>query len=149
MSEHRLKLTRDDFEEWLFSLPDKQQEFKILFFDKTGIKLDNSTSALDDIEAWILDSFDTKEELLKEGHKYLLDLIVSYIGGIFRENLNAKWDIDLENKENAYYRLPIIMDDSMSVPVSPHTLVTASIGRKKGNFISTVFKNTVKNLKDR
>ena len=31
MSEHRLKLTRDDFEEWLFSLPDKQQEFKAYF----------------------------------------------------------------------------------------------------------------------
>lgn len=76
----------------------------------------------------------------------MLDLIVSYVGGIFRENLNAKWDIDLENEKNAYYRLPIITNDQMSVPVSPHTLITASIGRKKGNFISTVLKNTIKNL---
>ncbi|ARS42231.1 hypothetical protein CA265_22250 [Sphingobacteriaceae bacterium GW460-11-11-14-LB5] len=146
MSEQRLKLTRDDFEEWLFSLPDKQQEFKTLFFDKTGVKLDYSIEALDDIEAWLLNSFEKKEDLLKEDNKHLLDLIVSYVGGIFRENLNAKWDIDLENEKNAYYRLPIITNDQMSVPVSPHTLITASIGRKKGNFISTVLKNTIKNL---
>lgn len=143
----QLKLTRDDFEEWLFSLPDKQQEFRTLFLDKTGIKLDYSISALDDIEAWLLTSFEKKEDLLKEDNKHLLDLIVGYVGGIFRENLNAKWDIDLENEKNAYFRLPIIMNEQMSVPVAPHTLVTASIGRKKGNFISTVFKNTNNNLK--
>ncbi|UHO40356.1 hypothetical protein H5J24_10460 [Chryseobacterium capnotolerans] len=137
-------ITIEDFEEWIFALSDKEEEFKEIFKNENNIDLDYSIDSLDYVEKWLLEKFKTKENLLAEENKEIFDLIVSYIGGVFRRNLEGKWEIDLKNEKNAYYRLPVIVNEQVPSPVSPHTLITASFSRNKGNFISTVLKNTIK-----
>lgn len=140
-------ISRDDFEEWLFALSDKEEEFRNIFNKETNIDLDYSVDSLDDVEKWLLETFKTKENLLSEENKKILDLIVSYVGGVFRRKLEGKWEIDLENEKNAYFKLPVIVSESTPAPISPHTLITASFSRNKGNFISTVLNNAIKNSK--
>lgn len=73
----------------------------------------------------------------------MLDYLTVYVGETIRENLGGKWVIDLENKENVFYSMPVVinLDRKRAIHLCPLTLSTASIDRQKGNFISTVVKN--------
>ncbi|WP_262151756.1 hypothetical protein [Chryseobacterium foetidum] len=138
-------ITKDDFEEWVFALSDKEEEFVNIFREEMNVDLDYSVDSLDYVEEWLLEKFKTKENLLSDENKDIFDLVVCYIGGVFRRNLEGHWEIGLNNEKNAYYRLPIVISENVPAPISPHTLITASFSRNKGNFISTVLKNTLKN----
>ena len=141
----RKLLNRDGFEEWLFFMSDKLDEFTNKLNDNNSGEMDFTLSSLDVLEKMILLQYPSKEVLLQEENKDILDLYARYVGETFRKNLKVtKWDIDLSNEKNAYYRLPVITGKELSVPIAPHTLLTASIGRNKGNFISTVLSNNIK-----
>ena len=59
--------------------------------------------------------------------------------------LVAKWFIDLKNKKNAYYSMPVLTDESYigETYVAPMTFATACISRNKGNYISTILLNVM------
>ena len=57
----------------------------------------------------------------------MLDYLTVYIGETFRKHLGGKWFIDLENKKNAYYSIPVLGDSSYrgEVYIAPMTFATA------------------------
>ena len=79
--------------------------------------------------------------------RQMLDYLTVYIGETFRKHLGGKWFIDLKNKKNAYYSMPVLTDPSYRGVVykSPMTFATACISRKDGQYISRILKN---NLED-
>ena len=106
-----------------------------------NLTLDYSIKSLDELEGWLLSNFKHHNDLIAQ--KKLLDYITIYIGETVRKHIGGKWYIDLKNKKNAYYSMPVLTDPSYvgEVYVAPMTYATACISRKKGNYISTILLN--------
>ena len=45
----------------------------------------------------------------------MLDYLTIYIGETFRKHIGGKWFIDLKNKKNAYYSMPVLTDETYIV----------------------------------
>ena len=133
--------TQDDFEDWIILIDFKMDFFTGEFVKEQNLKLDYSIESLDELEGWILANYKEVNDLIAD--RKMLDYLTVYVGETIRKNLGGKWVIDLENKENVFYSMPVVInpDRKRAIHLCPLTLSTASIDRQKGNFISTVVKN--------
>lgn len=111
------------------------------FARENNLNLDYSIHSLDEIEKWIVTTYPTINQL-KADHK-MLDLLTIYIGETFRKHLGGKWHMNTEDQENVYYMMPTLTSPEYSGEVykSPRTFATASIPRKKGNYMSSILRN--------
>ena len=116
------------------------------FAKEHNLTLNYSIKSLDDLEKWILSNFRHHNDLIAK--KELLDYLTIYIGQTFKKYIGGKWFIDLENKKNAYYSMPVLTDETyIGVTfVAPMAFATACISRNKGNYISTILLNKMKNM---
>ncbi|UFH31461.1 hypothetical protein LNP04_16020 [Chryseobacterium sp. C-71] len=116
------------------------------FASENNLLLDYSLKSLDDLENWIITNY-PNINALKEDQK-ILDLLTIYIGETFRKHLGGKWFIDLEDKDNAYYHMPVLTSPYYKGEIykAPRTFATACIPRKKGNYISTILKNNMEDM---
>ena len=138
--------TQENFQDWIFFISDKMEYFTGEFAKENGLVLDYSIKSLDELEGWILSNFKHHDELIAQ--KKLLDHITIYIGQTFRKHIGGKWYIDLENKKNVFYSMPVLTDNTYRglLYVSPLTYATASISRNKGNYISTIILNRMNSM---
>ena len=103
---------------------------------------------MNDVERWILDNYSEIKDLIAD--KVTLDRLTIYIGETFRKYIGGKWFMDLKNKKNAYYSVPVLTDPSYrgEVYLTPMFFATASINRNKGNYISGILmKHIADNIK--
>lgn len=135
--------TQEDFQEWIFQIEFKMDYFTKDFAQEQNLILDYSMQSLDDLEAWILAHYDNHHVLIED--RKVLDYLTVYIGETFRKHLGGKWFIDLKNKKNAYYSMPVLVDPSYRGEVykAPMTFATAYISRKDGQYISRILKNNL------
>lgn len=135
--------TQENFQEWLILIDFKMDFFTEEFAKEQNLTLDYSLESLDKLEGWILANYDDIKKLIDD--EKMLDYLTVYIGETFRKHLGGKWYIDLKNKKNAYYSMPVLTDPSYrgEVYIAPMTYATACINRKKGNYISTILKNNM------
>jgi len=133
--------TEENFQDWIFFISDKMEYFTGEFARENNLTLDYSIKSLEELEGWLLSNFKHHNDLIAQ--KKLLDYITIYIGETVRKYIGGKWYIDLKNKKNAYYSMPVLTDPSYvgEVYVAPMTYATACISRKKGNYISTILLN--------
>ena len=133
--------TEENFQDWIFFISDKMEYFTGEFARENNLTLDYSIKSLEELEGWLLSNFKHHNDLIAQ--KKLLDYITIYIGETVRKYIGGKWYIDLKNKKNAYYSMPVLTDTSYvgEVYVAPMTYATACISRKKGNYISTILLN--------
>lgn len=138
--------TQENFQDWIFFISDKMEYFTGEFAQENSLTLDYSIKSLDKIEGWILANFKHHNDLIAE--KKLLDYITIYIGETFRKHIGGKWYIDLENKKNAYYSMPVLTDPAYIGEryVASMTYATACISRQKGNYISTILLNKMDSM---
>ena len=117
--------TQENFQEWIFFISDKMEYFTDEFAKEHNLTLNYSIKSLDDLEKWILS-----------------------IGETFRKHIGGKWFIDLKNKKNAYYSMPVLTDETYigETFVAPMTFATACISRNKGNYISTILLNCMEDM---
>lgn len=141
-----MSYSKENFQDWIFYIDDKMEAFIDGFSKKNNLTLDYSLNSLNELEVWIINNFKDRFEL-KENEE-LLDLLTIYIGETFRKHIGGKWFIDLENKENAYYHMPVLTSDEYKGEkyIAPLTFATASISRKKGNYISTILRNAMEDM---
>ncbi|WP_437192851.1 hypothetical protein [Planctomicrobium sp. SH527] len=132
--------TRDHFEFWLFEMDDCLAEFICSLPTDISAKLDYSADSLSILETWLLSQYENVHEILKDPEKLTLDMAARYVGETFRKKLGGIWNIDLKNKKNVYYRMPVI-ERSGSWIECPITLVTASTDRRSGNFMAGVLNS--------
>lgn len=136
-----MSYTQDNFQEWIFLIGEKMDLFTGDFARENNLNLDYSIHSLDEIEKWIITTYPTINQL-KADHK-MLDLLTIYIGETFRKHLGGKWHMNTEDQENVYYMMPTLTSPEYSGEVykSPRTFATASIPRKKGNYMSSILRN--------
>ena len=141
-----MRYTQENIQEWIFFISDKMEYFTGTFAKEHGLVLDYSKKSLDDLEKWILSNFKHYNELIAK--KELLDYLTIYIGETFRKHIGGKWFIDLKNKKNAYYSMPVLTNETYRgvTYVSPMTFATACISRNKGNYISTILLNCMEDM---
>ena len=113
------------------------------FAKEQKLKLDYSIESLDEIEGWILANYKEIKDLIADSK--MLDYLTIYIGETFRKYIGGKWFIDLKNKKNAYYGMPVLTDPSYKYEryAATMTFATTCIARKKGNYISTILRNSL------
>ncbi|WP_137655366.1 hypothetical protein [Bifidobacterium moukalabense] len=139
-----MKYTSDDFQDWLIPIDFKMEYFTNEFAEEQKLTLDYSRRSLDELENWILTNFDDHKKPIADSE--LSDYMTIYAGETFRRYIGGKWFIDLKNKRNAYYSMPVLTDPSYRGEAykAPMTFVTACISRKKGNYISGILNNCIK-----
>jgi hypothetical protein len=136
------------FQEWIFEITFKMDYFTTVFANKNNLTLDYSIKSLDDLEVWIFNNYNNYKMLLDKEEGGLIDYLLIYIGETFRKHIGGKWHIDLENKKNAYYSMPVLVSDKFKGEkyIAPMTFATACISRKRGNYISTILKNRMEDM---
>ena len=102
--------TQDDFEDWIILIDYKMDYFTGEFAKEQNLNLDYSIESLDEIEGWILANYKEIKDLIADSK--MLDYLTIYIGETFRKYIGGKWYIDLKNKKNAYYGMPVLTDPS-------------------------------------
>ena len=141
-----MSYTKENFQDWIFYIGDKMDYFTETFAKENNLKLDYSINSLDILENWIINNYNSINDL-RETYE-ILDLLTIYIGETFRKHIGGKWFMDMENKDNAYYMMPVLTSSEYKGEIfkAPRTFATACISRKKGNYISTILKNNMQKM---
>lgn len=131
-------LTRDDFENWLILMDRNLEEFLMAVPSEMRSELDFSPMSLDKVEAWLIEQYPTKEALLEESQLHIFDCVMCYVGETFRKNLRGIWNVNLDNPNFRYGRLPIIEGfDKRGSILCPPLLILAAIEMRVGSYLST------------
>lgn len=134
---------KENFEIWLFEMDDHLENIAQTMGIDQDLKLDFSPQSLSRLENWILMNF-TFEQMKHESTKNKLDVLARYVGETFRKELDGKWTIKLEDPSFVFYGMPIVVEkDSLAEITSPHSLITASLDRKIGNFMELILNNHI------
>ncbi len=126
-----------EFQTWLAKDLEVRVELEAMIGDVLGI----DELSLDALEAFLLARYGAPGDVYQLTERGVLDAAGRHIGLVMLFKVDgAKWGIDLENENNAYYRLPIIKlpDGAEECPL---TLATASIDRRTGTYLRTVVEN--------
>jgi hypothetical protein len=134
--------TRDDFEYWLCEMDNQLNLLLNNLPPNLSAQLDYSVGSLLILEEWLLANFAMLNDLLAESRKGQLDQISRYVGETFRKNVGGIWNINLKDKKDAYYRIPVV-EKKGKWTECPVSLVTASADRRRGNYIASVLNSYV------
>lgn len=138
---------REAFQYWLADMDDALERFLAHVPSEVGSRLDFSPESLDVLEAWILQTFESTDEMLRPDAKGDVDGIARYVGETYRKAIGGRWELRTGDSQYAYNDLPQLTGFSASpTPIAPHSLATAAADRRSGNYLKTVLRNTQKRL---
>jgi len=136
----------DQFQVWLMDMSDAIERFRQSVPFGMAARLDFSPESLDVIEQFVLTNYPTLDEIKKQSAAKAVDGMARYVGQVFRKHFGGKWMIDFSDEKNVFYGLPQLVGmTGQRTQMCPLTLVTASVDRRTGKFIRTIFGNYVKN----
>lgn len=125
--------SREDFEIWLANEFEVREELYAMMGGDPGI----DEASLDTLEAFLLSRYKNINEALRLDQRNVLDAAARHIGLVMVLSIDgAKWQIDLDNQDSVYYRLPIIRF-SDGVEECPLTMATAALDRRTSEFLRT------------
>ena len=135
--------SNENCKEWISCIPNKMDKFTQEFAGNNHLILDYTMASLDDLESWILAHYHDANELTNDSRT--LDYITIYIGETFRRYLGGEWDIDIDNKEDAYHPVITLTDASYKgeSQIAPMAIATECISRNKEIYISGILFNYV------
>jgi hypothetical protein len=103
-------------------------------------RVDFTPESLDALEGWLLSKYDSPAAILQPSESWYLDRAAKYVGETIRRNAGGEWAIELEDPNYVYYGLPEIRNKHFAAEC-PATLVTASLDRRRGNYIRKIVEN--------
>jgi hypothetical protein len=127
----------EEFQVWLANEVEVRDELEALIGSELGL----DEGSLDTLEAYLLHRYARPEDALRPDERDVLDAAARHVGLVILLNVDGtKWDIDLDDENALYYRLPVIRfsDGTADCPLS---LTTASLDRRTGNYLRTVVEN--------
>tara|TARA_R110002050_G_scaffold45646_1_gene107876 strand:+ start:474 stop:896 length:423 start_codon:yes stop_codon:yes gene_type:complete len=119
----------DEFNLWKESIPFKISNLKIRLkgivnFEKPLIEV------IGELSNWILENYQDIESMKSDSEVF--DELICYIGELYREKIDGKWSIELDESDVYYGRAIVCNTPPYSCPSS---IITTFIHRKKPNFI--------------
>jgi len=129
------------FRQWLDYMDDALGEWYSWLPEHVRDKLDFSIESLDALEAWLLDRYPSFDAAMAESESLIFDGAARYIGETFRKMFGGHWEED--PKKYVYHGIPYITGFSIRGLMSPCpiTMATASVDRRRGDFISSIFRS--------
>jgi len=139
----------DQFQLWLLDMSDAIERFRQTLPPNLAARLNFSSESLSDVEAHALAKYPTVGDIKQPSEAAVVDGMARYVGEVFRRHLGGKWVIDFTSKTNAFYGLPQLAGMAgQKTQTCPLTLVTASVDRRTGKFMRTVFDNCMRNANE-
>lgn len=139
---------KDLFQYWLMEMEDRLDE--LIEKLPKELQLNYSPDSLLRLESWILENYATVGDILKDSEKTMLDSLARYVGEVYRRKLKGKWKLYLDEPDNVFYELPVIVVETESVPpICPLTEVTASVDRRRGEYIYNLFRKKMKRMEEK
>ena len=137
--------TRDDFESWLVDMDDALERFVDALPQEVAQRLDFTPGSLDALEEWILDRYESTDQMLVASEAATVDGLARYVGETFRKVIGGRWGIHLDDPKYVFYGLPEIIDYSdKTTSLCPISLATASADRRSGKYLSGVLASYVR-----
>lgn len=147
MSDSLARDRQEDFEFWLADMDDALAGFRESIPSSIRAELDFSPESLDALEAWLLETYASADELLKSESSRAVDGLARYVGETFRKAIGGKWEIRVDDPKYVYYGLPQLTGYSeRPTPIAPHTLVTACAERRTGRYWRMILESTRRRL---
>lgn len=129
--------SREEFQTWLANDIEVRDELAAMI----GVELGIDVMSLDTLEAFLLGRYRELDDALRLDQRGVLDAAARHIGLVMLLNVDgAEWDIELDDEDNAYYRLPIVRIDD-GAEECPLALATAALDRRTGDYLRTVVEN--------
>jgi hypothetical protein len=129
---HRLRLhSRAELDTWIATIEDAREELEALMKCELGVDLET----LDLLERYLVGRYKSIKAALALDQRAVIDAAARIAGVTLVLAVDgARWNIDLDDPANVYYRLPVIvMPDGMQE--CPITMVTAALDRRTGTFL--------------
>ena len=133
---HEFFATNHDYQVWSVFRHDYIHNFIVTLSVEDQKALDFSIEALNIVEAWLLNKFPNLEAFFEGNDEPDLDGIMCYIGETFRKNLGGKWGINLDNPDEDYYQIPVIINsENVLIPIiSPLHIMIKAINKHMGSY---------------
>jgi hypothetical protein len=142
-----IQTTRDEFESWLVDMDDALERFVDGLPREVSQRLDYTPSSLDALEGWILDRYESTDQMLAASQAATVDGLARYIGETFRKAIGGRWEIRLDDPKYVFYGLPEIMGYSdKPTSLCPISLATASADRRSGRYLSGVLASYIRDV---
>ena len=139
------KSNHEDFQYWLADMDDALERFFGVLPEQVRKRLDFSASSLDSLEQWILEKYPNPMAMVQPNEAKIVDGLARYVGETFRTIGAGRWDINLEDSNDAFFGIPVLIGlNNLPSTHCPLTLVTASSDRRTGKYLRTVLENSMK-----
>jgi hypothetical protein len=132
----------EGFEGWLLFVDDTIQQLLDELPKEISQRLDFTPESLDVLEGWLLGKYDSPAAILQPSENWFLDRAAKYVGETTRRAVGGEWGIELHDPSYVYYGLPEIRTERGWVEC-PATLVTASLDRRRGDYIRKVVEHMI------
>jgi hypothetical protein len=130
------------FQYWLAHMDDALDAFVASAPEPIRHQLDNSPASLDALEAWLLLRYGIIAEAKKPSEAQFIDGAARYVGEIFRVRTGSKWMLENGDPNFVFFGVPILHGGAFArMPACPMTMVTASLDRRTGRYLSTILAN--------
>jgi hypothetical protein len=133
------------FQSWLAHMDDAIDAFMLTVPEPIRSQLDGSPDSLDLLEAWLLSRYSTISESKKPTESQVMDGATRFVGEIFRIATGSKWALEVRDPKALYFKLPILRGGRFDrMPECPMSLVSASLDRRTGRYLSSILKNVLR-----
>jgi hypothetical protein len=133
------------FQSWLAHMDDAIDAFKMTVPEPIRVQLNGSPASLDVLEGWLLSRYSTIAESKKAAESHVMDGASRYAGEIFRVGTGSKWALEVRDPKALYFKLPILRGGKFDrMPECPMSLVSASLDRRTGHYLSSILKNVLR-----
>jgi hypothetical protein len=131
--------TGDQFQTWLTHMDDAIEAFVASAEEPLRRQLDGTPASLDKLEAWLLSRYASVADNRPASEAMFIRGAARYLGEILHIATGSKWTIENRDKKFVYFGLPILHDGKFGqTPACPMTMVTASLDRRTGRYLSTI-----------
>jgi hypothetical protein len=139
--------TREDFESWLVDMDDALERFLDALPGEVSARLDYSPASLDVLEKWILDRYESTNQMLPASEATTVDGLARYIGETFRKAIGGRWGIRLDDPKYVFCGLPEIIGYSEKpTSLCPISLATASADRRSSKYLSGILASYIRDV---
>jgi hypothetical protein len=136
-------IDREGFEAWVMFIDATIKQLLDELPEEVSQRLDFTPESLDVLEGWLLSKFDSPAAILQPSENWYIDRVSKYVGETIRRNAGGEWSINLDDPSLVFYGLPVI-ERKNGYPDCPASLVTASLDRRRGNFIRKIVENIIR-----
>jgi hypothetical protein len=130
-------IDQQEFEGWLIFVDATIKQLLDELPEEVSQRLDFTLGSLDTLEGWLLQKYESTDAILQPSENWYLDRAAKYVGETIRQNAGGDWAINLDDPDYAYYGVPEIRSEQFA-PECPAALVTASLDRRRGNYIKKI-----------